>query len=896
MNPHNETTDHNFGPPPPPPPPPTKLGLELVKTSIPSEWLDSTAPEEEFLPDVPGYVVQRRLGEGGMGTVYLARQLSLNRLTALKMLLAGAHASARQIVRFQIEAETLAGLQHPHIVQIFEIGQFRGHPFFAMEFVDGGSLDRVLGGKPQPIHESAGLIETLARAMHAAHVRGIVHRDLKPGNVLMQIPAGFSGSMPPRLGDYVAKVSDFGLAKRLEEPSTDQAHPLDATRTGVVVGTPGYMAPEQALGQIRHITPLTDVYALGVILYECLTGRPPFIDGSPVQIASQVINAEPIPPSRLRPGLPRDLGTICLKCLQKRPERRYASAEALAEDLRRFLAYEPITARPVPPLERSVKWVRRNPTWAVVLVAACVALGGGVSHTLVVQAERDRAQGERDRAERHASLALRAINKMLTEVAVEQLAYEPHMEQKRRALLRQAQELYAEMLSESIVDPDVNRHAALGYRYMADVLRQMGEYAEAEVHYDEAIVRLSSLPPEEELRRQLADAYNYRGEVFRLTSRPEQARTDYREAAQIRDQLLADNPEQVMDQVARARTDYNLGLAFFALNDRRAAQTYIRQSVDRFEELVEADPAALHRQHLARAWLNLGTVLDSLSDKEQAYETAIELLEELKADNPRKVEYQHELGVALNNLGAVFQATSDRMTEAEPIHRRAADLFRTLSDDFPSVAIYRQELANSLNSLGASLSAQERYADAVTVWEEGVAELRKLIVRSSDVADYRGDLGMALGNIASADLAEGRYQEARTHVEEGIQCLREALGANPDHPHYLDSHRVQHITLADTLVMLGAHDDACAWAQDLHDPELSLGMLARCILCEDAVAAYQERDPLTEPYLNLTATILRESLEKDSTLADRLMGDPVFAPIAERPEIRELLTPHRHPK
>ncbi len=270
---------------------------------------------------VPGYEIVRELGRGGMGVVYQARQTKLNRPVALKMILAGSHAGTADLARFQTEAEAIARLRHSNIVQVYEVGEHEGKPYFSLEFCGGGSLEKKLGGTPQPPGEAAALVETLARAMQAAHEKGVIHRDLKPANVLLA-------------GDGTPKVTDFGLAKKLDEAGQ--------TASGAVMGTPSYMAPEQAEG--RAVGPLADVYALGAILYECLTGRPPFKAATALDTMMQVMSDEPVPPSRLAGKLPADLETISLKCLSKEPARRYASAEELANDLRRFQAGEPIRA------------------------------------------------------------------------------------------------------------------------------------------------------------------------------------------------------------------------------------------------------------------------------------------------------------------------------------------------------------------------------------------------------------------------------------------------------------------------------------------------------------------------------------------------------------------------
>jgi tetratricopeptide (TPR) repeat protein len=365
------------------------------------------------LPVVAGYEVLGSLGHGAMGVVYRARHLALNRVVALKMILSGPHAQPDERARFRKEAAAVARLQHPNIVQIFEVGEQDGRPFLALEFVDGGTLQSALNGKPQPARRAAELVETLARAVHHAHQQGVVHRDLKPGNILLQgthhkdtkdtkedekgepkgKPAsGPSGPWCPSglWGEsFSPKITDFGLAKQLD---LDQSQ----TQSGAIVGTPSYMAPEQAGGQTREVGPAADVYALGAILYECLTGRPPFLAETSLETLLQVRSAEPVSPRRLQPGCPADLETGCLKCLNKRPRLRYASALDLAEDLRRFLEHRPIVARPAGVLYRFGKFARRHRALVGGVAAVFLALVLGIIGTgiglLRARAEQARAQ------------------------------------------------------------------------------------------------------------------------------------------------------------------------------------------------------------------------------------------------------------------------------------------------------------------------------------------------------------------------------------------------------------------------------------------------------------------------------------------------------------------------
>jgi eukaryotic-like serine/threonine-protein kinase len=330
-------------------------------------------------PAVPGYEILGELGRGGMGVVYQARQLGLDRIVALKMILTGFQAGPKDLTRFRAESAALARLQHPNIVQIYDVGEAANRPYFVIEFVAGGSLAQYLQGTPQPVRPAAQLVGTLSRAVHAAHTNGVIHRDLKPANILLKDEReGARGEsrevwpLSPRLASLAPKITDFGLAK-CDGGDGEMPGLRGHTVTGDLLGTPNYMAPEQAMVPRQPVGPAADVYALGAILYELLTGRPPFTGETPLATVLQVLNNEPVSVNSLQPSVPRDLETICLKCLRKEPRQRYGSALELAEDLQRFLRDEPIRARPVRAAEKLWRWVRRHPAPAGLLAAGLLA-------------------------------------------------------------------------------------------------------------------------------------------------------------------------------------------------------------------------------------------------------------------------------------------------------------------------------------------------------------------------------------------------------------------------------------------------------------------------------------------------------------------------------------------
>jgi CHASE1-domain containing sensor protein len=377
-----------------------RTGADLVARS-PSRR-DDHSPADDPSPGVssarkiPGYEILSELGRGGMGVVYRARHLRLNRVVALKMVLSGGHATAEERVRFLAEAEAIAAVRHPGIVQVFDFGTHDGLSFLSLELCPGGSLAGKVAGTPLAPQEAARLVEQVARAVQAAHEKGIIHRDLKPGNVLLA-------------EDGSPKVTDFGLAKRVEVGT-------GLTLTGAVLGTPSYIAPEQALGR-KDVGPAADVYALGAILYELLTGRPPFKAATTLDTLNQVLSEEPVPPRRRNAAVPRDLETVCLKCLAKEPEQRYASAAALAEDLGRWLDGQPVTACS---LGYAWKRLARRHRNLLATAGTCLALllaGLVVSTYQAVRATaaEQRALEARDRANRALAVAAEADFRRLTE-------------------------------------------------------------------------------------------------------------------------------------------------------------------------------------------------------------------------------------------------------------------------------------------------------------------------------------------------------------------------------------------------------------------------------------------------------------------------------------------------
>ncbi len=436
---------------------------------------------------IGGYEILGELGRGGMGVVYKAYQRGLKRTVALKMILGGGHAGPEQLKRFLTEAHSVAHLQHPNIVQVFDIGENNGLPYFSLEFIDGPPLSEKLGKNPQPPREAAEMVAILAMTIAYAHEQGILHRDLKPANILLT-----SAGVP--------KIADFGLAKQIEEAETP-----GSTRTGTIMGTASYMSPEQALGDNLLIGPATDQYALGAVLYEMLTGRPPFVAARRDDVYMQVLRDEPLPLRQLEKQIPADLETICLKALQKDIGQRYSSCKELAEDIGRFLRGEPILARPVSVGERVWRWCKRNPIVASLSAAAlsllfAIAIGSSWTAAVLSAKNADLAKQTKlandnaTKATDNANEATRRSDRMkvyIQDVIKDLLKVDIYDNPRMRNYVENALEQMLPILSEIVGElPETDQAAptrASGLSLIAKGLQEKGKVSEAQEKLQELV-------------------------------------------------------------------------------------------------------------------------------------------------------------------------------------------------------------------------------------------------------------------------------------------------------------------------------------------------------------------------------------------------------------------------
>jgi serine/threonine protein kinase/Flp pilus assembly protein TadD len=592
---------------------------------------------------VPGYELLAELGRGGMGVVYKAWQTRVGRLTAIKMVLAGPHAGAEQLARFRTEAEAVARLHHANIVQIFDVGEQDGRPYLVLEYVDGDNLETKLAGAPLAARQAAKLVETLADAVHYAHERGVVHRDLTPRNVLLT-----STGQP--------KITDFGLAKL-------RAGGVGQTVTGEILGTPSYMAPEQAAGKAQDVGPATDVYALGAILYDALTGRPPFKAETPLDTMLQVTTTDPVPPGRLQPKLPRDLETISLKCLRKEPQRRYGTALELAEDLRRFLAGEPIRARPIPLWERGIKWVKRRPALAAMLGGAAVTLGTGL---LLLAWENERTREQRDLAVKNYVLAaeqeqkakseaakVAAMNRFLTNDILFQAAPENNPRSKQvtieEVLNRAADRVETAFADQPEVEAEI-RHA------IARTYFELGLYQKAEPHARRALTLFRDRAGEE------AEGTMLTLNLLALVLYNQGNRGNLAESEKLYRQVLetrrrASGPDHAETLIVMS----NLADALTRADQWKEAEALHRQTLEARRRVLDPnDPAILVSLN------NLGHLLL----RRGRFDEAEPLLRQTVEGRRRLNGEEHPATLsAMDNLAALFEGQG-KLSDAEPLHRQ----------------------------------------------------------------------------------------------------------------------------------------------------------------------------------------------------------------------------------
>lgn len=782
---------------------------DLLKVDDPPTAVDRLLADRDGVSEKIGvHEIREELGRGGVGVVYRAYHPVLKREVALKVLRAGALADERDRQRFRREAELAARLQHPNIVPVYEVGEHNGEPYLVMELLGGGSLRQQLANHPLPAADAARLLVTLARAVQHAHDRNVIHRDLKPGNVLIEDSSLGKSAIP--------KIADFGLATVFESDRSD--HP-----SGLVVGTASYMAPEQAAGKRGWATPAVDVYALGAIFYECLTGRPPFLGDSDVDTLHQVMHEWPLPPRQLQPKTPCDLDTICLKCLHKDPSRRYGQAGELADDLQRFLDGQPIVARPAGWMERTWKWAKRRPTAAALITVSLVALAtvvGLVSHyTSDLRTAWTEANSQKSRAEQNEKAALDALaaaseQRDQTRQAVDALSQltdaafgeQPRLAAKHEQVVAKVVEQYEKLANSDANDPAARQAAGQAHLRAGRLQKLLGRLDDADRSLTAAIASFEKSVDDSGL----ADALIARAILRSGRGRPVDGIADYDAARTAIDRLMKADPANATYPVRWAEIAIDTGTQRVRMNQFREAVAEIERIQGLLDQrLVQSpgDTAAQLQKAKCERLVGFAAQRQGRSkDAEHSFRRALEWLPAGGEWHSYRSTYQLELS------GVLIEQR--RGADAEPLIRAALVPIEQQAAAAPDVPDYRIEVARARSQLGLALLLQEKYADAEKEYLKVIPEHKNAIQLRPGRTETITTAAGSITNYGQLLIETKRFSEAVEKFDEAIALLKPIDGRRDSPPAAKQYLTLAMANRAKTMQALGNHVAAAeTWEQ-----------------------------------------------------------------------------------
>lgn len=743
--------------------------------SLPQQRTRSDVARSEVLPSSSGkifgdYKIEAEIARGGMGVVYRARQISLNRLVAIKMILSGNLAGEEDVKRFYVEAEAAAGLEHPNIVPIYEIGQVDGQHFFSMGYVDGGSLDRLISENTLPVRTAVQLMIHVSEAIQFAHDHGIIHRDLKPANILLARASaarqGSSTTLDAKNSskggrgsnsgtnystdlDWIPKVSDFGLAKQLNSAS-------ELTGTGQILGTPSYMPPEQAEGDNAAVGALSDVYSLGAILYRTLTGRPPFQSSSPMETILQLLHQDPVSPRQLNSSVPLELETVCLKCLQKDPAKRYSSARELAEDLQRWMQGDPILARPISAVSKAVRWTRKHPAicGSVLVVIASIAAIVGVlaksnqslafERDIAIKAQKD-ADSQRTTAESRLKRAIESIDKTMARVGTKRWSMDPTLQDERRAILENAIQFYSGLIADSSDTEEVRYQAVRGYEQVAGAKFLLNDIQGAEEACTRGLELCEKLcldhPEKESYAAKLASLLSLSGTVVALGGKTKEGFDQMLRAIESSRTLSDKFPDVKSYQIQALEAISNY--AYFVLSSqgesRESGRALLPEILKRAKAMDSSpDSSPLQRVVAAFAFSVGGAyaLTDSaIVDAKNYFENAINIVKTIddvsKLDGRHADSYFHVRAIASLNLGVCYMNEGpNSMEKAVATINDGLEPMQTLVRIHPDTFVYKMQLLQGLRAKSTGLKSLSR-ADEADAVDFQIAKLTEELVREN---------------------------------------------------------------------------------------------------------------------------------------------------------------------
>lgn len=732
-----------------------QTGFETMDGEATSDQSDDNLPPVRLIGD---YEILSELGRGGMGVVYKARHRTLRRVVALKMILSGGHNSKKTLDRFLSEARAVAHLQHPGIVQIFDIGEHDGLPYFSLEFVEGRDLQQDLNGRPTSAQHAAKMVEAVCRAMHYAHENGILHRDLKPANILLN-------------ADNEAKITDFGLAKEVDSENSGE------TTVGTVMGSPSYMPPEQARGDINAISDKSDQYSLGAVLYQMLTARPPFLSDRPFDTVMQVINNEAVDPRELQASIPIDLETICMKALQKDQESRYEDCEQMADDLRRFLNGEPILARPVSRAVRAFRWCRRNPKIAIPSGVAGVFVGFTAviaswawvvtaAQAQVITIEKEKVVEQRDEAQKQTIIADEA---RLLAVANEELARQQKEEADKQRAIALAQKQQAEQ-NEALA----KRQADLALRNIQYVITDVDKRLKAKPGMNDLRIAMLEAASDKWNELDVEMTGGLRGEAIPTLMA-------------LRQQIAVAFTE--LDRLEEADNEFE---KLFALGQERV-------------DLKGNDAARTNQAKIAMAWAPVRRRVDSSPEKAMdLLNSAIGLVQETLSNpkpeegSPSENDIRELLAVLQQNLGVEFleqgqlaetakqfeSALKNMATVLEAI--RSAKGYDKLDENQKDTLTAMKQISHDKSAVGLAyiLMRQGQTKRSIELYNTAIAGRREIFDRRQTMLPLKVELAGYLGNYGQSLLWIDDLSGAEPLLEESLKLSLQILENDPEKASY----------------------------------------------------------------------------------------------------------------
>lgn len=858
----------------------TREGNSANAKTDPERADQAFAAERLQLDSIGGYEIVKQIGRGGYGVVLQAIDRQLNRTVALKIPRVDHALKPEMRARFAREARAAAALDHPNIVAVYDCGHDQGLDYLAVQFVDGDDLGSFLakGNKLDP-HAAARLVADLADALEHAHQRGVLHRDLKPGNVLLErIREGEQGdaesdSVTPNTAiPFIPRITDFGLASIQDEAQ-------DFTQTGSVVGTPAYMSPEQARSRRELFGPPTDVYGLGTILYQLLTGDPPFRGETVLEIVRAVAERDPIAPRHADPTVPRDLEAVCLKCLEKDPARRYPTARELQADLNRFLSGRPVIARPVTAWNRTVRWAKRNPlvaglgaAAAVFLVAALAATTIGWQSTRAALQRETRALEKETEARRQARSA---VNQFYTEVAENDLLDVPGLTPLRHRMLQLALGYYQNLLAVSAPLPELLQDLELAHQRAGEILLELGEPTEALAHFEEALQlqeeQLATTPHDRQIRLRQSKTFREISSAHQELNRWDEARAAVQRSLDGLRELIQSDPQDQSAMFELARSLGSSAEIAKQKGDLNAASTDLLEAEGLIETMRLADPDDVKLKRMMATNLasqsNIAAKTGQLPKAAELTDQMIDVVRDLLSADQRNPKDMSLLAGALYDRARLWLAQR-QPAKAIPLLEEACGIAGELCLLFPDVVAYHTRLATTTQGLAVAYMQMGQFELGVQAFRDNLASVERiaelvpdLLGAKMNLAQARLNLAGSLGqtggaaqeiltlltgaktgfdeilaqdpqlldacigraltivNLASASNDDGLYDKALQYADQSLAALEELKAMVPEHPQVKMNEQMAWANRASALERLDRADEAIvSWQRAVSIP------------------------------------------------------------------------------